>query len=108
MYSVIAYLVAQRSHEFGIRMAIGATGGSILRLVMSQGLRVVLAGSAAAAAIALLGADRIEPRLFDESGHDPVIYVGVIVTMVVVAAAASVAPALRAAALDPAATLREE
>src|SRR6185437_4190942 len=77
LYSVIAYLVAQRTREFGIRLAVGATATDILRLVLSYGLRVSIAGTATAAAIALALASRIAPQLFNESPRDPAVYVSV-------------------------------
>jgi predicted permease len=108
LYSVIAYLVAQRTHEFGIRLAVGATASNILRLVLAYGLRIAVAGAAAASAIAWSLGRWIAPQLFDESPHDPVVYASVIIVMTCVALVALIAPALRASGTDPAVALRQE
>jgi predicted permease len=108
LYSVIGYLVTQRKREFGVRIAIGATPRNIVALVAGYGLRVVLVGLSAALFVAWALGGRIAPQLFDESPHDPVVYVGVSLTMIVVAMTALVAPAWRAARTDPASALRQE
>jgi hypothetical protein len=108
LYSVLAYLVAQRTHEFGIRLAVGATASNILRLTLGYGLRIAAAGAAAASAIALSLGGWIAPQLFNESPRDPVVYASVIIVMTVVAMVALIAPALRASGTDPVVALRQE
>jgi predicted permease len=108
LYSVIGYLVAQRLREFGVRIAVGATGTNIIALVVGYGVRVVFTGLSAAILIAWALGGRIGPQLFDESPHDPVIYVAVSATMLAVALLALITPAWRAARTDPALALRQE
>ncbi|HWH51333.1 MAG TPA: ADOP family duplicated permease, partial [Gemmatimonadaceae bacterium] len=108
LYSVISYVVAERTREFGVRVAIGATTMSIVGLVLRGGLRFVALGIVVATGIALTFAGRIGPDLFDVSPRDPTVYAGVGALMLVVASAALVIPALRASRVDPARTLREE
>jgi predicted permease len=108
LYSAISYDVAQRTHEIGVRRALGAQGGDVVRLVLRQGLLLGGVGVLAGAAIALATADRIAPMLFEESPRDPLVYVVVVATMLAVAVAAAVAPARRAARVDPTIALRAE
>ncbi|MFI5230098.1 MAG: ADOP family duplicated permease [Gemmatimonadales bacterium] len=108
LYSVVAYVVAQRTHEFGIRIALGATSTRILRSVLAQGVRIAATGSVLAVVLSLWAGNRIQDQLFDESPRDPVVYAIVIGAMLLVAAMASLVPAARAATLDAASTLRSE
>ena len=108
LYSVIAYLVAQRTREFGIRLAVGATASQIVHLVVGYGMRTVLAGAIASGLIAAALGSRLAPQLFEESPRDPVVYGAVALVMIAVAVAALLAPALRASGTDPAVALRQE
>ena len=108
LYGVIAYNVVQRSHEMGVRVALGARARDVVWLVVRQGALVGAVGIVTGSAIAMLGARWIEPLLFDESAHDPLVYAIVAVTMLAVAVAASFVPARRAARADPNAALRSE
>ena len=108
LYSVIGYLVAQRTHEFGVRIAVGATTGNIVGLVVRHGMRVVIAGLVVAMAAALALAERVEPQLFEESPRDPAVYAAASLTVLVVAVAALIIPAFRAARVDAARALRQE
>lgn len=108
LYSVIAYLVAQRRREFGIRLAVGATSGRIVTLVVSYGIRIVLEGVIVATLAALALSSRIAPQLFQVSPRDPVVYGVVALVMMVVATLAMIAPAWHASTTDPAAALRQE
>jgi ABC-type lipoprotein release transport system permease subunit len=92
----------------GVRRALGAQAGNVIRLVVKQGLLLGGVGVLLGAAIALIAADRIEPLLFNESPRDPLVYVAAVATMLVVALVASLVPARRAAAVDPNVTLRAE
>ena len=71
LYSVIAYNVAQRTHEMGVRVALGAQSGDVVRLVVGEGVRLGASAWRIGAAIALGAARWIKPLLFDESPRDP-------------------------------------
>jgi predicted permease len=106
IYGSIAYSVAQRTQEVGIRRALGAQQGDILRMIIMQGLRLVLAG----VAIGLCGAFALtrvmKSQLFHVKATDPAVFAGMAILFVVVALAASYLPARLAARTDPMAALR--
>jgi predicted permease len=108
LYSVIAYNVAQRTHELGVRIALGAQVGSVLRLVVAQGVRLGVAGIVIGGMISLLAAHWLEPHLFQESARDPAVYALVAIVLLLVAVIASYVPAHRAAKVDPNIALRSE
>jgi predicted permease len=108
LYGVIGYSVAQRMHELGVRIALGARSTAILRLVVSQGLTFATAGVTIGVALALIAAPWIEPLLYKESPRDPLTYAAVGVVMVTVAILACALPALRAVRADPNRVLRSE
>jgi len=108
LYSVVAYDVSQRTRELGVRVALGASAGAVLRLVVGEGVRVVIIGLAVGAAVALALASRVSPLLYQVSAKDPVTYAGVVGILLVVAIVASLAPALRAARVDPNVALRAD
>jgi putative ABC transport system permease protein len=108
LYSVIAYNVAQRRRELGVRVALGAGRAAVVRLVVADGLRFGLAGVAIGSAIALAAGRWIGPLLFRQSPRDPVVFGVVIVALLAVALTASWAPALRAASLDPKTALQSD
>lgn len=108
LYGVIAYSVAQRMHELGIRSALGARAANLVRLVVGQSVRLAGVGTVLGIGLALLGARWIQPLLFRQSATDPVIYGSVAAVLVGVALASSAAPALRATRADPNAALRSE
>ncbi|HET7585199.1 MAG TPA: ADOP family duplicated permease [Gemmatimonadaceae bacterium] len=108
LYSVIAYAVTQRTHEMGVRTALGARATDVVRLVLGEGMRVAVIGLVLGAGIALVAARWIAPLLFEEPPRDPLVYAGVIVVLLAVAALASWIPARRAARVDPSAALRTE
>jgi len=108
LYSVMSYLVAQRRHEFGVRIALGARGTDMLRLVLGGGLTVAIAGVALGIAGALAAGGFLQPLLFETSAQDPRVYTIVGLTLVVIAALASLGPALRAGRVDPLDALRTE
>ncbi len=106
LYGVMAYSVAQRTAEIGIRQAIGAQRGDILRLVMGQALRLSLAGIAVGV-LAAAGLTRlIAGMLYRTSATDPATYIGISLLFLAVALAASYLPARRATRIDPMAALR--
>jgi predicted permease len=108
LYSVIAYNVTQRMHEMGVRVALGAQARDVVRLIVSEGLRIVLPGVALGAVLALLAGKWIAPLLFQVSPKDPPVLVGVVTTLVAVATLASWLPARRAARVDPNEALRAD
>ena len=108
LYGAIGYDVAQRMHEIGIRVALGARTTTTLRYVLGRGARYVLVGVALGTAAALLAGRWIEPLLFETSATDFRIYAGVAAVMVVVALAAGAPPASRAARADPVDAIRSD
>jgi putative ABC transport system permease protein len=108
LYSVIAYNVAQRTHELGVRMALGAQTPDVIRLVVSDGLKLAVIGVAIGAAAALWAAKWVKPLLFDVSAKDPAVYAFVALVLIGVAVAASWVPARRASRVDPNVALRTE
>ena len=108
LYGVIGYNVAQRRHELGVRVALGAQRADVVGLVVRQGVAFALAGSALGVVVALAGGRWLQPLLFRQSATDPVIYGVVSAAMVIVALAASAAPAIRASRADPIIALRAE
>jgi putative ABC transport system permease protein len=106
LYGVVAYSVAQRTKEIGIRLALGAQRGNILSLVGGQGLRLALGGVLLGVCGAYALTRVLQGLLFQISTTDPSTYIGIAVLFVFVALAASYFPARRAAGIDPLATLR--
>jgi ABC-type antimicrobial peptide transport system permease subunit len=106
VYSVAAFGVAQRSHEMGIRLALGAQRRDIADLVIADGLRDVLVGVAIGIATALALVPFVRSLLFGVTPTDPPAFIAAATALCALAAAASVVPALRASRLDPAITLR--
>ncbi|MFN2579091.1 MAG: ABC transporter permease [Pyrinomonadaceae bacterium] len=108
IFSVIAYSVAQRTHELGIRIALGARTTDVLRLVLGQGARLILTG-VGAGLVAALGLTRVlRTFLFETSPTDPLTYLAISFLLVVVALIACYVPARRAAQLDPLIALRSD
>lgn len=108
LHGVVAYSVTQRLHELGVRAALGASAGHIVRLVVGQSVRSVLVGVLTGLAVAVYVSRFIEPLLFRQPAIDPVVYGGVAIVMVVVAIIASALPARRATRVDPVSALRAE
>jgi putative ABC transport system permease protein len=108
IYGVIAYLVAQRTQEIGIRLALGAPRGAVVWLVSSQGLRIVLAGVAIGLMGTALAARSLANLLYGVSALDPVTLGAASMALIAIALAACVLPARRAAAIDPMRALRSE
>jgi putative ABC transport system permease protein len=108
LYGLIAYSVAQRTREFGIRYALGAQVRDVLRLVMGQGARLTALGLGVgflgAAAVARL----METLLFRTKAYDPLVFAGVVFVLAAIGLLAALLPALRATKADPVAALRAE
>ena len=107
VYGLIAYSIAQRTRELGIRIALGATPGSILRGVVWQGARLALAGIAIGAAAAVALTRTIAGFVWGVSTLDPLTFALVPLLLLAVAAIASLLPALRATRLNPLTAIRE-
>ncbi|MFW6201981.1 MAG: FtsX-like permease family protein, partial [Gemmatimonadota bacterium] len=108
LYGVIANLVAERTHEVGVRMSLGAARREVVGLVVRQGMRPVLLGLVIGVAAALAGARLLESMLHGVPARDPLTIGIVAVTLPLVAAVASWLPARRAARVDPVIALRAE
>lgn len=108
LYSVLAYLVTQRTNEIGIRMALGATQGQVVGLVMRNGMRLVAIGLALGLTAAAGTSHLIQQLLFGVTPLSPLVYVSVASAFAVIAAAACVAPSLRASRIDPLRACRAE
>ena len=108
MYSAIAYGVAQRSHEIGVRMALGARGAEIGRLVVGSGVKVAGVGVVLGVAIAVALSRLIESLLYGTQARDPWVLSSVAAVLLLVAILAAALPAWRASRLDPVRALRAE
>jgi putative ABC transport system permease protein len=108
IYGVMSYTVAERTQEIGIRMALGAEPGAVVRLVVRQGLLLAGIGTGAGLLVALGVTRLLGSMLFEMSPSDPVTFAGVAAGLVVVATVACFIPARRAARVDPMEALRYE
>ena len=108
LYGVIAYSVARRTREIGIRMALGAKPSAVVGLVMRQGLGIAGVGVAVGTVLALGAAKAVAGALYGVSFVDPVAWTAAILTLLTVAALANVVPARRASIVDPSIALRSE
>jgi predicted permease len=108
VYGVMAYAVSQRSNEVGLRMALGATTGSVVRLVLKQGLALAGLGLVFGLAAAAAATHLLKSMLFRVQPNDPVVYLAVAVVTGIVALVASYVPARRASKIDPLAAIRQE
>jgi ABC-type antimicrobial peptide transport system permease subunit len=108
VHGVLAYLVVQRGHEVGVRMALGATRRDVVRMVVRQGAVMTVLGIVAGFAVAFAASGLLRGLLFGVSATSPAVYLGVGLGLGAVAMAATALPALRAASIDPVASLRSE
>ena len=108
LYGVLAYTVAQRTREFGLRMALGADGAAVRSLVMKQVVKMAIAGGTIGLIVAV-GVGRLaQSLLFELEGHDPAVLTGATFALALVALGAGFIPALRASKVDPMNALRYE
>jgi putative ABC transport system permease protein len=108
LFAVISFLVGQRTREIGIRIALGARAGSVLMMILSQGMRIVLVGLAAGIFSALFATTLVKSLLFGVTTTDWLTYSGVCLALVLTAVLATYFPARRASRVDPMVALRYE
>jgi len=108
LYGVLAFIVAQRRREIGVRMALGAQPRDVIADVMGQGLRLAGLGVAIGLALALAGTRLLSSLLFGTSPTDIATFAAVATMLIAIAAAASLVPALRASRVDPLIALRDD
>jgi predicted permease len=108
IYGVISCLVGQRTHEIGVRMALGAQRKDVLQMLIGHGAKMALVGVAIGIGFALLLTRLMVNQLFGVSAHDPLTFAGVAVLLILVAIAACYIPARRAMRVDPVVALRHE
>jgi ABC-type antimicrobial peptide transport system permease subunit len=100
IYGVMAFTVEQRSKEIGLRIALDASGGSVMRLILGQGLLLAAAGLTLGLAAAIVGSRLLAGMLFNVQPFDPAVYLGVVVLLGAVTLLAGYLPARRAAGVD--------
>ena len=108
IYGVISYSVTQRTNEIGIRMALGASRGGVLRMIVADGLRLTMIGIASGVVLALMLMRIVQTLLFGVRPWQPQTYFGIAILLILVAFASSLLPARRAMAVDPIEALRYE
>jgi putative ABC transport system permease protein len=108
LYGVLAYIVAERTREIGVRMALGATPGGVRRMVVTQGARVVLVGVVIGVGVALLSTRALGTLLFNVQAVDPLMFVAMSGMLIAVGMLASYLPARRASRVDPLESLRSD
>lgn len=108
LYGIVSYAVTQRIHEMGIRMALGAARGEILRLVLRRGMSLAFAGSLIGLGVALAARRVLAGMVHDAEASDPLAISAVTLLLLAVAFLASYLPARRAARVDPMVALRYE
>jgi predicted permease len=108
IYGLVSYSVAQRAHEISIRMAIGATPGGVMRMILARSLRIALMGTIAGLAGAVVATQGLSVLLYGVAPTDPLMYAGVTAFLLFVTVLASFAPAWRISRIDPIRKLRAE
>jgi len=108
IFGVMAYSVAQRTRELGLRMALGASRGQVLQLVLAHGVRLTLIGVAIGLVGTFLLTRYVSSLLFNVPAYDPITLVGVVAALIVISLCACYLPARRATLVDPIVALREE
>ena len=108
LYGVTAYAVARRTSEIGIRMALGASRGSVLKMIVESALTQAVIGLAIGLPLAYLGGSLVRHTLYQTSSFQPMILLLVVALLLISATAAALIPARRAASIDPMNALRTE
>ncbi|HEV8184087.1 MAG TPA: FtsX-like permease family protein, partial [Candidatus Angelobacter sp.] len=108
IYGVMAHLVSQRTHEIGIRIALGATPSQVLRMVINHGLKLALIGISVGVLVALAATRALAAQLYQVTPYDPPTFIGVALLFALVAFAACYLPAWRGTRVDPLVALRYE
>jgi predicted permease len=108
LYGVIAYAVSRRTREIGIRMALGANRGTVVSMIVGDGMRLAAIGGAVGVVLAAGAAKAVTGALYGVSFLDPLAWFGAVATLLVVAVLANLAPALRASRVSPSLALRSE
>ena len=108
LYGVMSYAVVQRTHEIGVRVALGAERGDIMSLVIKRSVMLAVIGIVIGVVMAIPVGFAIQPFLYDVGGADPVTFIAVALVLLIVAVAAGYVPALRATKVDPMVALRYE
>jgi putative ABC transport system permease protein len=108
LYGVLAYVVAERTREIGVRMALGATAGAVRRMVVSQGAKVVLVGIVLGVAAALASTRLLDALLYEVNALDPVVFVAMSSMIIGIGLLASYVPARRASNVDAIESLRND
>jgi putative ABC transport system permease protein len=108
IYGVVAYAVAQRTQEIGVRIALGATRRQVVAMVVRQGIAITLGGIALGLAMAMASAQAMTALLFEVTPTDPPTFAAVVATIVGTALAACCGPAVKASLVDPLVALRCE
>jgi hypothetical protein len=108
LYGVLAYVVAERTREIGVRMALGATAGAVRRMVVSQGAKVVLVGTVVGVGAALASTRLLDALLYDVDALDPVVFVAMSIMMIGIGLLATYVPARRASNVDAIESLRND
>jgi ABC-type antimicrobial peptide transport system permease subunit len=108
VYGIVSFTVSQRTSEMGLRMALGAQRGEIVRLTLASGMKLTAIGVVVGWVAAFAAARVIETMLFEVSARDPIVFLVAPAMLLTVASLASMAPALRASRVDPSVALRVE
>jgi ABC-type antimicrobial peptide transport system permease subunit len=108
LYGVMAFSVSRRRQEFGVRMALGASGQSILRLVLGQGLRQLALGIALGLGVGMLLGRGLQLVLFGVNPSDAPVYAGIVAVLGLTGIVACLVPAWRATRIEPVIALRSE
>ncbi len=108
LYGVLAYVVAERTREIGVRMALGATAGAVRRMVVSQGAKVVMVGTVVGLAVALASTRLLDALLYEVDALDPVVFVAMSIMLIGIGMLASYVPARRASNVDATESLRND
>ena len=108
LWGVVAYAVAERRREIGVRVALGALAGDVVRLVVREALAPLATGALLGLGLAVIGGRLVRGALFEVSPTDPAVLVGTVGVLLVVALVASAIPARRATRIDPLEAMRPE